>query len=79
MQLIGTADGCYLGREIYDRELKDVFLVQEEISQAIVTKLKVQIAGGQSKHLVRRYTENFDAYNLYLKGVITGTRGRNEA
>jgi TolB-like protein/Tfp pilus assembly protein PilF len=68
VQLIGTSDGCYLWSEIYDRELKDVFLVQEEISQAIVTKLKVQIADGQSKHLVRRYTENFDAYNLYLKG-----------
>lgn len=68
VQLIGTADGCYLWSEIYDRELKDVFLIQEEISQAIVTKLKVQIAGGQSKHLIRRYTENFEAYNLYLKG-----------
>jgi len=67
VQLIGTSDGCYLWSEIYDRELKDVFLIQEEISQAIVTKLKVQIAG-QSKHLVRRYTENFDAYNLYFKG-----------
>lgn len=67
VQLIGTADGCYLWSEIYDRELKDVFLVQEEISQAIVTKLKVQIAG-QRKHLVHRYTENFEAYNLYLKG-----------
>jgi TolB-like protein/Tfp pilus assembly protein PilF len=68
VQLIGTADGCYLWSEIYDRELKDVFLVQEEISQAIVTKLKVQIAGGQSKNLVRRYTESFAAYNFYLKG-----------
>jgi TolB-like protein/Tfp pilus assembly protein PilF len=68
VQLIGTADGCYLWSEIYDRELKDVFLVQEEISQAIVTKLKVQIAGGRSSNLVRRYTENFDAYNFYLKG-----------
>lgn len=68
VQLIGTADGCYLWSEIYDRELQDVFLIQEEISQAIVTKLKVQIAGGQNKHLIRRYTENFDAYNLYLKG-----------
>jgi TolB-like protein/Tfp pilus assembly protein PilF len=68
VQLIGTADGCYLWSETYDRELKDVFLVQEEISQAIVTKLKVQIAGGQSKNLVRRYTESFAAYNFYLKG-----------
>ncbi len=68
VQLIGTSDGCYLWSEIYDRELKDVFLVQEEISQAIVTKLKVQIAGGPTKHLVRHSTKNFDAYNLYLKG-----------
>jgi TolB-like protein/Flp pilus assembly protein TadD len=68
VQLINTGDGCYLWSEAYDRELKDVFLVQEEISQAIVTKLKVQIAGGQSKNLVHQYTENFDAYNFYLKG-----------
>jgi len=68
VQLISTADGCYLWSETYDRELKDVFLVQEEISQAIVTKLKVQIVAGQSKNLVRRYTENLEAYNFYLKG-----------
>ena len=68
VQLIGTSDGCYLWSEIYDRELKDVFSIQEEISQAIVAKLKVQIAGGQNKHLIRRYTESFEAYNLYLKG-----------
>ena len=68
VQLIGTADGCYLWSEIYDRELQDVFSIQEEISQAIVAKLKVQIADGQSKHLIRRYTNNFEAYNLYLKG-----------
>jgi TolB-like protein/Flp pilus assembly protein TadD len=68
VHVVGTADGCYLWSEIYDRELKDVFLVQEEISRAIVTKLKVQIAGGQSKKLVHRYTESFDAYNFYLKG-----------
>jgi serine/threonine-protein kinase len=68
VQLIGTADGRYLWSEIYDRELQDVFFIQEEISQAIVAKLKVQISDGQTKHLVRRYTENFEAYNLYLKG-----------
>jgi TolB-like protein/Tfp pilus assembly protein PilF len=68
VQLIGTADGRYLWSEIYDRQLQDVFSIQEEISQAIVAKLKVQIADGQSKHLIRRYTDNFEAYNLYLKG-----------
>lgn len=68
VQLIGAPDGCYLWSEIYDRELKDVFSTQEEISQAIAGRLKIQIADGQRKHLVRQYTENFDAYNLYLKG-----------
>jgi tetratricopeptide (TPR) repeat protein len=68
VQLINTADGCYLWSETYDRELKDVFLIQEEISRAIVTKLKVQIVSGQGRNLVRRYTENFEAYNFYLKG-----------
>ena len=67
-QLVGTADGCYLWSETYDRQIEDVFAIQEEISQAIVAMLKVQIADGQSKHLVRRYTENVDAYTLYLKG-----------
>ncbi len=67
-QLIGTADGCYLWSETYDRQIEDVFAIQEEISQAIVAMLKVQIADGQSKHLVRRYTENVEAYTLYLKG-----------
>jgi TolB-like protein/Flp pilus assembly protein TadD len=68
VQLIGTRDGSYLWSEIYDRQVKDVFAIQEEISQAIVAMLKVQIAGGQSQYLVRRYTENVEAYTLYLKG-----------
>lgn len=68
VQLIGTRDGSYLWSEIYDRQVKDVFAIQEEISQAIVAMLKVQIADGQSKYLVRRYTENVEAYTSYLKG-----------
>ncbi len=68
VQLLRTSDGSYLWSETYDRELKDIFSVQDEISQAIVEKLKIQLAEGQSKHLIRRYTENLDAYNLYLKG-----------
>ena len=68
VQLIGTLDGSYLWSEIYDRQVKDVFAIQEEISQAIVAMLKVQIADGQSRYLVRRYTENVEAYTLYLKG-----------
>jgi serine/threonine-protein kinase len=68
VQLIDTSNGCYLWSEIYDRQIEDVFAIQEDISQAIVAKLKVQIADEQSSHLVRRYTGNLDAYTLYLKG-----------
>src|SRR5207248_6320980 len=63
--------------ERYDREMTDVFEIQDEISQAIVAKLKVRLgsqsgSGVDPAHpatpLVKRYTENMDAYNLYLKG-----------
>ena len=68
VQLIRTSDGSYLWSEIYEREMKDIFSIQEGISHAIVEKLKIQLADGQSEHLIRRYTENLDAYKFYLKG-----------
>jgi TolB-like protein/tRNA A-37 threonylcarbamoyl transferase component Bud32 len=65
-QLISAADGYHLWSERYDRELKDVFAVQDEISQAIVEKLRIRLAG--SRPLAKRYAENVEAYNLCLKG-----------
>jgi serine/threonine protein kinase/Tfp pilus assembly protein PilF len=65
-QLINVANGYHLWSERYDRELTDVFAVQDEISQAIAEKLRVRLAGGRA--LVKRSTENVEAYNLYLKG-----------
>jgi serine/threonine-protein kinase len=64
-QLISCADGYHLWSERYDREITDVFAIQDEICQAIVDKLRVEIAGGRP---VKRHTENVEAYNLYLKG-----------
>ncbi len=71
VQLIGVADGNNLWSERYDREMTDVFEIQDEISEAIVAKLKVQLAGETADggaHIVRRYTENLEAYDLYLRG-----------
>jgi serine/threonine-protein kinase len=65
-QLINVAEGYHLWSERYDREITDVFAIQDEISQAIVDKLRVQLAPGQP--LLKRYTDNLGAYNLYLKG-----------
>jgi serine/threonine protein kinase/Tfp pilus assembly protein PilF len=64
-QLITAADGTHLWSERYDRDMTDVFAIQDEISQAIAEKLRVRLSG---KHpLVRRHTENVEAYSLYLK------------
>jgi TolB-like protein/Tfp pilus assembly protein PilF len=64
-QLVNAADGYHLWSQRFDREMTDVFAIQDEISQAIVEKLRVRLAG--DRPLVRRHTENVEAYNLYLK------------
>ncbi len=70
VQLIGVTEGNNLWSERFDREMTDVFEIQDEISQAIVAKLKVQLAGetGDAAPIVKRYTENLEAYDLYLRG-----------
>jgi serine/threonine protein kinase/Tfp pilus assembly protein PilF len=67
-QLINVADGYHLWSERFDRELDDVFAIQDEISIAIVDKLKIRILKGEKEKLVKRYTDNLEAYSLYLKG-----------
>ncbi len=64
-QLIKVADEYHLWSDRYDRELTDVFAIQDEISQAIVDKLRVELAPGRP--LVKRYTDNVEAYNLLLQ------------
>jgi serine/threonine-protein kinase len=77
VQLIEVAEGQTLWSERYDREMTDVFEIQDEISQTIVSRLKVKLASQSGSGveaaqpitpLIKRYTENLDAYNLYLKG-----------
>jgi serine/threonine-protein kinase len=67
-QLINVADGYHLWSEKYDRELEDVFVIQDEISLAIVDKLKVRLLGEDKARLAKRYTDDFEVYDLYLKG-----------
>jgi len=69
-ELIDSADGYQMWSERYDRIMEDIFEIQDEISQAIVEKLKVRLAAGPSQRFARRHTENVDAYNLYLKGLF---------
>ena len=68
-QLINIADGYHLWSERYDREMEDIFAIQDEITAAIVEQLKVELIGKQKETIVKRYTENLEAYDLYLKGI----------
>ena len=65
-QLINIADGFHLWSERYDRELQDVFTIQDGITRAIVEALKIKLAGGVDS--AERHTKNIEAYQLYLKG-----------
>ncbi len=67
-QLINVSDQSPIWSDGYERNLDAIFAVQEEIILAIVDELKVQLLEGEKEKLVKRYTENFEAYDLYLKG-----------
>jgi serine/threonine protein kinase/tetratricopeptide (TPR) repeat protein len=67
-QLVNTGDGAHLWTETYDRELESVFAIQDEISQAIVDAMKLRLLGDEEVSLVKRHTENIDAYNAYVQG-----------
>jgi len=67
-QLLNVADGYLIWSEKYDREMEDVFAIQDDIARSIVDMLKVKLVEGASKAIVNRHTENLEAYNLYLKG-----------
>jgi TolB-like protein/Tfp pilus assembly protein PilF/predicted Ser/Thr protein kinase len=67
-QLINVSDGYHLWSERYDREMEDVFVIQDEITLAIVDKLKIKLLGKEKQELVKRHTDNQEAYSFYLKG-----------
>ena len=74
VQLISVADGYHLWSERYDRQLEDIFEIQEEIALAIVNALKIKLLGDERAVLRKRYTENAAAYDLYLKGRLWNRR-----
>ncbi len=65
-QLVDGASNDSIWAERYDRDLNDIFSLQDEISQAIVKALKLKLLPEEKKAIEQRGTENVDAYNLYL-------------
>lgn len=72
-QLVSASDGFHLWSETYNRELEDVFAIQDEIANSIADRVRAALlrdgpAAVGDKPLVKRHTEDVSAYNLYLKG-----------
>jgi serine/threonine-protein kinase len=76
--LSDVVNGFQLWSERYDREMKDIFDVQDEIAKAIAERLRVTLVGGKDERLVEQATTKVEAYELYLKGhLLLGRRGAN--
>ena len=79
-QLINTSDSFHLFSEVYDRELKDIFEVQDDISGKIVKKFTDNVKIQESaKNLVTTPTKDIESYDLYLKGRYNLSKGSLDA
>ncbi len=67
-ELVDTSDGSHLWGGQVSRRMNDIFNIEEEIAKEISEHLRLKLTGAQKKRLTRRYTENTEAYQLYLKG-----------
>jgi adenylate cyclase len=78
-QLIDATTGGHLWSEHYDRPLQDIFALQDEVVQKIVTTLKLQLTVQEQGILVRKTTDNLEAYDYYLRGRVHFSRLTQEA
>jgi serine/threonine-protein kinase len=67
-ELVDVADGYHLWSERYDRNIEDIFAIQDEITLAIVDSLKINLIGEEKNLLVKHHTQDAEAFNLYLQG-----------
>src|SRR5256714_1485734 len=78
-QLINVADGYHLWSERYDRQLEDVFEIQDQISENIVRALRVVLGEDEKRAIEKTPTENVQAYEYYLRGRQTQHQMRGSA
>jgi TolB-like protein len=78
-QLIDVSTGGHLWAERYDGELKDIFALQDEITQKIAAALAVKLTATDQERVKRQYTTNLEAYDYYLRGVESFYRFTREA
>src|SRR5205085_1226872 len=67
-ELISASDGDHVWAERFDRDLTDIFAIQDEITHAIVEQLKVKLLPQEKKSITQAPTDNIEAYTYYLRG-----------
>jgi tetratricopeptide (TPR) repeat protein len=77
-ELVNAADGIELWTRTFDRELKDIFAVQQEIAAAVASSLKVTLLGSDERSSTKPATGNTEAHNAYLLGHYHRQRGNLE-
>jgi serine/threonine protein kinase/Tfp pilus assembly protein PilF len=78
-QLVNVADGYHLWSERFDRDMDDIFAIQDEITEAIVDRLKPRLLGEEKARLAKRRAVDLEAYNLYLRGRLFTSQYTQEA
>jgi len=68
VELTDTSNNSQIWGDHYQRKAADIFAVQDEIAQQVTEKLSGRLTGAQRQDVTKRYTENLEAYDLYLKG-----------
>lgn len=77
-ELIDAKDGSRIWGDQYHRKASDIFSLQEELASEISKKLRLRLSGEQKEQLTKRFTENREAYELYLRGRYSLSKRTNE-
>jgi len=77
-QLIDTVNGHHLWAERFDRDLTEIFVLQDEITEKIVSALSIQLSGDEQQQLAKNATNNFEAYDYFLQAQILSARFTKE-
>jgi TolB-like protein/class 3 adenylate cyclase/Flp pilus assembly protein TadD len=79
VQLIKAASDSHIWADTFDRKLTDIFLVESDISRAIADQLRVRLTGREQQIIVDKPTENSEAYNAYLRGLVYNIKSLDTA
>jgi len=78
-ELMDVANGSQLWGGQYNRKVTDVFTLQDELSKEISDRLRLRLTSEEKQRLTKRYTDNADAYQMYLKGLYHWNKRSPEA